>query len=144
MKAKLEYASANDGPYKYVGTVRPLRGQLFTVVPVTEENRVGEPVIVGYQVTVEATTYTLNTDFLDSAQHYFRLKFESELEEIRFGQRTYTPSHDGLIEKRTYSQHLVRLSFFIDPDEYADYTDPVALPASEGGVVIEDSGFYIE
>lgn len=144
MKAILQYASANDGPYKNVGTVRPMRGQLFEVAAVTGEDRVGEEVVLGWRVTVEATAYTLNTDFLASTTHYFRLKFESEAEEIRFGSRTYYVGHDGLIERHVYSQHVVRLSFYIDTDEYGDYTDPVALPVSEGGVVIEDSGFYIE
>lgn len=144
MKAILQYASAVDGPYKNCGVVRPKRNQDYKVSKITEDTRLGLPELIGYEVGVTALAIQLNTDFLDSVTWYFRLVFPSELEMILLGSRPYFLDFDGLIQRNEILYHSIQLVFYIDDSEYIDYTDPVALPPSEGGLVLDDSPIYIE
>ena len=144
MKAILQYASAVDGPYKNCGVVRPKRNQDYKVSRITEDTRLGLPELIGYEVSVTALAIELNTDFLDDSTWYFRLVFPSELEMILLGSRPYFLDFDGLIQRNEILYHSIQLIFFIGISDYSDYTDPIPLPESEGGLVLDDSAIYIE
>lgn len=144
MKGILQYAGADAGPYKNFGTIRPKDGQAMEVKPIEQRNRIDEPVLIGYTVEIEAAALALNTDFRTSDTWYFRIVFLSELEEIRLGNRAYSLAFDGRLEEHIAVEHRASLKFQISLTEYDAYTTPVALPEAEGGVVIEDSGIYVE
>ena len=144
MKGILQYCSTDDGTYKNVGTSRSANDHQYTVIPITGKNRINEPEIMGYKVNVQAKVLELNTDFLDYTQWYFRFIFTTELEMIKLSQRTYTVDYDAQITRNEIMFYIVRVEFEITTSDLDDYTDPVALPAGEGGVSVDDSGIYIE
>jgi hypothetical protein len=144
MKAILQYASASGGPYKNCGTIRSSKNQDYKVTALTDDNRLGEPETIGYEIKIQALILTLNTDFLDLDTWYFRLVFPNDLEMILLGERKYIIDFDGLITRHGIVYHTISLNFNIDPDEYADYAVPGSLPEEEGGIILDDAGIYIE
>ena len=143
MKAVLQYATADSGPYKDGGTLRTKSGQDYKVEPLTSKDQQGNEITVGYRVAVRARALTLNTDFLTTDTWYFRLRFAETMQEIRLGQRQCRVTFDGQVQRNTIMQHDINIEFDITLAEYATLTAPVNLPLSEGGLVVEDSAVYI-
>ena len=143
MKGYLQY-SLDDVTYKDCGTVRTRKGQGYKLKALSNPDRVGDIYPDGWRVQVKATALELNTDFLDYVTHYFRIVYYTEMEMIKLGSRPYLIDYDGILVIREIEYHVISLDFFIESDEYGDYAIPVPLPESEGGVLIEDSGIYIE
>ena len=145
MKGILQYSDADSGTYKEVGTVRPRKGQDVHISPIRTVNpRLDEREDVAYRVNVTAYALTLGTDFLTSDQWYFRIVYPDEGKMIKLGQRYYSKSWDSLIQRRQIVYHKIELNFVILRSDYDDYVTPVNLPASEGGIVVQDSGILIE
>lgn len=144
MKAILQYCSTVDGTYKNVGTVRLRKNKLYMVKPITDDSRIGDKETIGYEVSVSLIALELNTDFLDQQQWFFRIAFLADLKMILLGQRYYQVEYNGLININEIVNHKVDLSFTIDYTEYEDFAVPDNLPASEGGLVIEDDDVYLE
>ena len=143
MKAILQYSDADDGVYKNVGTVRTADNQDYKILPIIGQNRVGESVTIGYQIEVRARALTLNTDFLNNDSWYFRLLYSEEAEMIKLGSREYTIEFDFLSKRREIRFYTIVLLFQILKSELSDYINPESLPASEGGIYVDDDGLYI-
>ena len=145
MKAILQYCLTVDGTYKNIGTVR-LKKKDYTVKPQLISNREGEPETAGYIVKARCVCLELNTDFLDYQEWFFRLGFfdPTEMDMILLGQHPYKIDFNGLITMNNRVYHSVDIEFTIEYDEYEDYAVPVTLPASEGGIIVQDDDIYIE
>lgn len=144
MKGILQYCSTESGTYKSVGTLRTRKDQGFNIKPITGENRQGDKEDVAYKVTVEATCLTLNSDFLDADQWYFRIIYPTELTMRKLGQRLYSKEKDGQLTRRVYERNIIKVEFTISRSDYDTYADTENLPESEGGIVIDDSPVYVE
>lgn len=145
MKGILQYSDADSGTYKEVGTVRPKRGQDVQIKPITIVNpRLDEKEDTAYRVQVTAVSHNLNTDFLDEDLWYFRIVYPDEGKMIKLGERRYSKKYNSLIQRHGIVYFTVTLDFTIDYDSFDTYTTPVNLPASEGGIVVDDSSIYIE
>ena len=129
--------------YKYLGTVRPNKKRSFAINAVKGSNRAGEPEIIGFKVVVEAIAKDLESTFLDSDQHNFRIIYPDSLEMIELGLRYYVIDYDGLLKRHGIEYHTIRLEFIIPVSQLKTYKNRVPLPASEGGVVLEDSDIYL-
>lgn len=144
MKGKLQYCLTDGGTYKNVGTVVLRKNKAYQVKPITDSSRIGDVETIAYKVTVSIIALTLNTDFLDATEWFFRVAFLEDLVMIKLGERYYQISYNGLININEIEYHKVDLTFTVDVDEYSDFAEPVALPVSEGGIILEDFGVYIE
>lgn len=144
MKGILQYATADAGVYKNFGTLRTKDGQLMNVTPETKKDRSDNPALIAFNVELEAQALTVNSDFLDNSEWYFRVIFLAELQEIRLGLRPYFPEFDAALQQNGINFNRVKLEFKIGADEFEAYTTPVALPPEEGGVIVEDSGILVE
>ena len=144
MKAKLQYCATDDGTYKDCGTLRTKKNQDYQVIPVATIGRNGTSELLGHKVIVGAHALTLNTDFLDETNWYFRLKFYDDLEMIKLGSREYLISYDAQIQRNVAEYSKILIEFYIKIEDYTDYAIPVALPESEGGIIVEDTNIYVE
>lgn len=144
MKALLQYASVEEGPYKTCGTLRSKDNHDYKLTKITGEDRLEQPEMLGFEVQLTSLALTLNTDFLNAQQWYFRLIYITELEMIELGQRNYMIDHDGLIARNGIVYHTISLQFVVtDPTQYADYAVPVSLPESESGISLDDNPVYV-
>ncbi len=145
MKGILQYCATVDGTYKNVGTLRSIK-KGYKVEPITGKSRLDEPEPAAYRVKVSALCLLLNTDFLDYTSWFFRVGFfdPDEMDMIELGSHKYTVDYDARLNTNTNQYHNVKLNFTIDHDEYEDYAIPVTLPASEGGIIIDDDDIYLE
>ena len=144
MKGKLQYCSTDSGTYKNVGTIVLRKNKAYEVKPITENLRNGNKETVAFRVTAQIIALELNTDFLDQQQWYFRVAFFDDLLMIKLGQHFYQITYNGLININEIEYHKYELSFIIDYDEYDTYAVPVSLPASEGGIIVQDDDIYLE
>jgi len=145
MYAILQFGeSAETIVYKDCGTVRSKKKKGYKVSPVKDNNREGNPETVAYKVSIEALSLDLNTTFLNADSHYFRLMFPRSLEMIELGLQDYTIDYDADIKFNNREYFLIKLSFIIEKTQFNTYRSRVPLPASEGGIIVEDSAIYIE
>ena len=144
MKGKLQYCATENGTYKNAGTVVLRKNKSYQVKPITDNSRIGAKETIAYNVTVSIIALELNTGFSATPLWYFRIAFFDDLKMIKLGQRYYQVSYNGLININEIEYHRIDIKFTIDKDEYDDFGFPVNLPESEGGVILEDDGIYIE
>lgn len=124
MKARLQYASTAEGTWKNCGVIRPKKGQDYQVKSVTEADRIDEPVLIGFEVNLQAVALQLESDFLDNSAWYFRLYYPNDTKRINLGQRGYIIDYDGQIQRNRIEYHTITLRFFLSVAEYADFTTP--------------------
>lgn len=124
MKAHLQYATIPDGPWKNCGVIRPKRGQDYQVKSVSELDRIDEPVLIGFEVNLQAVALQLESDFLDNSAWYFRLYYPNDTKRINLDQRSYIIDYDGQIQRHQIEYHTITLRFFLSVSEYADFTTP--------------------
>lgn len=143
MRGYLQYKGAG-GAYKDVFTVRTKDKQEYTVKPLLEDDWADIPDTIGYLGEAVTQGLTLNTDFLDETDWYFRVVLPRSLQQIELGLQRYHISNDAELERATIRTQIVTVVFEIPVADYADFTVPESLPEGEGGIYIEDSGIYIE
>lgn len=130
--------------YKYLGTIRPVKGKFYRVTAIKNNNRSGNPEIVAYRLTCTALVKDLESTFTSADSHAFRMIFPDSMEMIELGTQFYALDYDGLIVRNNIEYHTIHLDFIIPVSQLSTYITRVPLPASEGGVVIDDSDIYIE
>ena len=143
MKGYLQYCATDDGTYKDGGTLRSIKKD-YIISPVIMENRAGEKEDVGYNIKVSAQLINQNADIFDEEEWFWRIKYANDLQMIKLGEHPYTKEFDSQLARNTVKYHKINISFHILFDEYEDYAVPVALPESEGGIIVEDTNIYVE
>lgn len=106
------------------GTLRS-KQRGYTVKPIVDDNRNGNPEPIGYEVEANSLVLTLDANFLTADEWHFWIKFPLVPNWIYLGVRKYMIDYDGLITRNGIEYHEIKLKFNIGADEYADYAIPV-------------------
>ena len=117
-----DYSDATE-----VGTLRS-RKRGYTLTPVVDDNRNGNPETIAYEVEVRALCLELDEDFLSGTEYYFMIDFADEAKGAYLGLREYMIDYDGQITRNGIEYHEVRLSFHIPASSYASYLPQAAPP----------------
>lgn len=147
MRAILQYANVQTGPYKSAGIVRTRDEQDYRIEDITVDDRVDNPVLVGYDVRVRGRALEAQIGINNKTSYHWRLLFPKEQLYIYLGSRAFRMRHDGQLSRASIVYHDVLLNFSIDADEYDDYaagqSGTLPAPQVEDGVILDDQALYI-
>jgi hypothetical protein len=123
----LKYATlSNYSDATEVGTLRS-RKKGFTLKPITDDNRDGNPETIAYEVEVRALCLTLDGSFLSATEYYFQVDFADDSKAANLGLREYQINYDGQINRNGVEYNEVRLFFLIDAADYGTYIPQVIV-----------------
>lgn len=128
MLGTLQFATQSD--YSDAADVGVLRSRKkgYTVKPVVDENRNGNPETIVLEIEVRALCLELDGDFLSDTEYYFQVYCPAESRAYRLGLRPYQIDFDGLITRHDIVYHEVRVAFNDSPDTYSTYAVGVSIP----------------
>lgn len=124
MKGRLEYSPDGEG-FNQLGLEMTRKEQEYTVEPVTDNDRSGNPVVVGYEVTATGRFLSpINGPLLTASEWYFRIFFPEENKQIPLGFRKYQIEYDGLIDRNSITYFTVKVNFLADISQFTTLTTP--------------------
>jgi len=127
MQGTLKFATlSNYSDATEVGTLRSIKKD-FTIKPVVDDNRNGNPIPIAYEVEVRALCLVLDGDFLSGTEYYFMIDFPVDFKASYLGLREYMIDYDGQITRNGIEYHEIRLFFHIAAADYGSYIPQVVI-----------------
>jgi hypothetical protein len=130
MKFKLQYSLDNGSsdPWKYVGDIRPIGNNAYTVTPIQSSGAMktsSKKNVAGYRVKVQTSNLAKNASFdMETNQYYFRIALSTEpgTKYYNLGLQYFHVNYDLQPRRPKYDERQIVIEFDIGIDQLNDFT----------------------